>query len=74
VTVTVPGALGSVSVTPATPELFVGAIIMVAAAPLFASDPALVVKKTGAPVAVPPEAPGARVTERLSVVPTLPVC
>ncbi len=81
-TITGPGVPGRVSVTLATPELFVTAITFDPVkifSPLpdatFVSDPALVVKKTLAPAAVPPDEPGLRVTLRLmgNTVPAVPV-
>ena len=78
-TVTGPAVAGSIKVTLATPEPLVTAITF---DPLndfsdptctFASEPALVVKKTLAPAALPPDCPTPRVTDKFSVVPAAPV-
>ena len=74
---------GKVRVTLATPEPFVSAITLdpvniFSPFPVetVVSDPALVVKKTLAPVAVPPDDPGLKVTVSTTgkAVPTVPVC
>ena len=81
VTVTVPAVAGRVKLTWATPKLLVTAITFVPVkifsdpTATLVSDPALVVKKTLAPPAVPPDWPGLNVTVSGSgrVVPTAPV-
>lgn len=65
-TCTVPVVEGSVRTTDATPEEFVVTI-------RWASDPASVVKKMLAPVAVPPDEPGLRVAESVMFVPCVPL-
>ena len=62
VTFTLPAVAGSVSVTDATPELFVTAITCVPLVVPFDSKPALLENKMLAPASDPPDEPAAKVT------------
>ena len=76
VTVTPSAVDGSVSVTDATPELLVTAIIFEPLVVPFESEPALVVKRMLAPALPPPDVPAVNVTVKGtgSVLPGDPVC
>src|SRR5882672_4778208 len=67
VTCTVPAVAGRVRTTAARPLEFV-------VTTREERDPASVVNSTLAPVTVPPDAPGTRVTDKFNVVPCVPAC